>query len=66
MCLFRQLAKSTAQGVQLAASALEVRTIFFAGFPVAANVIISFMATASPIASYEAVTEPTPSLRLHF
>jgi hypothetical protein len=66
MCLFRRLAKSTAQGVQLAVSALEARTVFIASFSVAADVIISLMATASPIASYEAATEPTPSLRLHF
>jgi hypothetical protein len=66
MCLFRPLAKSTVQGVQLAASALEVRIVFVAGFPVAADVIISLVTTASPITSYEAATEPTSSLRLHF
>jgi hypothetical protein len=43
-----------------------VRTVFVASFPVAADVIISLMATASSIDSYEAATEPTPSLLLHF
>jgi hypothetical protein len=66
MCLFRPPAKSTTQGLQLAASALEARTVFIAGFSVAADVIISLMVTASPIASDEAATEPISSLRLHF
>jgi hypothetical protein len=66
MYLFRPLAKSTAQGVRLAATALGVRTVFVAGFLVAADVIVSLMATVRPIASYEAATEPTPSLGLHF
>jgi hypothetical protein len=43
-----------------------VQTASVAGFPIAADVIISLMSTASHIASYEAATGPTPSPRLHF
>jgi hypothetical protein len=36
---FQPLAKFTAQGVQLAASALEARTVFIAGFQIATSAI---------------------------
>jgi hypothetical protein len=37
----RSLAKSTAQGVHLAASALEARTVFVAGFQIATDEIFA-------------------------
>jgi hypothetical protein len=41
-------------------------SVFVAGFPVAADVITSVMATTGQITGYEAAAESTPSLRLHF
>jgi hypothetical protein len=63
---FRPSAKSTVQGVQLAVSALESRTVFVAGFQAPPDDIVSLMATAGPIATFEAGDGPASWLRVRF